>query len=168
MGIGYKYLFLITLCVILCSCIQGEPGPDYGEEYFQMECVWADPNDGSIMWRCSEEVKTDLVSGYLLLQLEGTTDLYFCGEKLLLQSEVGIYDNLISYLTRDKFECLHITEDKKKGNQFDWIWRAPDKLLQIIWRPVTKTHKMISLIIEEGEYYEPVPGMVYYKTLEEE
>ena len=47
---------------------------------------------------------------------------------------MDVYDNLINYLTKDRFDCLHITEDKNKGNNFDWFWDDKN-ILQIIWRP---------------------------------
>jgi len=159
------YILLFLLFLASCAEEHTEPAPDYGEEYFQMECVWRDPNNNNIVWECSEQVKTDLVSGYLKLQLSGDTELYFCGEKLVLQSGVTIYDNLVSYLTRNELECLRITEDKQKGNQFDWTWNRKDRLLQAIWRPEDEPHKMISLVIEDGKYDQIVSGIVYYKTL---
>jgi len=167
MGINYKHLFLIVFYIVLGSCdSEEEPLPDYGEEYFQMECYWHDPAKTAAIWRCSEDVTSDLVSGYLLLELHTPTELYFCGENLVLNSEIDIYDNLIALLTEDNFECLHIGEDKKKGNQLDWSWSIQDRLLQIIWRPDGDgSDKMMSLVISEGGYYEDVPGIVYYKIL---
>ena len=171
MGIGFKRVLILIFLLCLTSCMEEEhaaPPPDYGEEYFQMECIWADPNDGNAVWRCSKEVETDLVSGYLLLQFSEPEELYFCGENLLLHSGIAVYDNLIRYLTEDNFDCLHISEDTQKGNEFDWMWDRDNRLLQIIWRPETSSHKLLSLVIEDGEYYQTVPGAVYYKVLSED
>jgi len=164
----YLSLFLLSL-LFACAPETSPPAPDYGEKYFQMECYWFDPSDGSDVWRCTqEEVDTSIISGDLVLQLSTPTDLYFCGENLVLRSEITVYDNLIAYLTKDKFGCLHITEDKKKGNEFDWMWEQQNRLLQIIWRPEIGSHKMTSLVIEDGEYYHTVSGIVYYKTLSDD
>lgn len=162
----YKvYILLFLLVLNGCTKESVPPSPDYGEEYFQMECIWSDPADGDPRWRCSQYVETDLVSGFFVLQHAVPMDLFFCGENLTLQSGIGAYDNLITYLTEDKFECLHLKEDTKKGNSFDWEWDISVRLLQVIWRPDIGDHKMASLVIEKGGYYEIVTGIVYYKIL---
>jgi hypothetical protein len=161
----YLSLFLLSL-VLACAPGTSPSAADYGDEYFQMECYWFDPSDGAEIWRCTQEdVNTSLVLGHLVLQLSTPTNLYFCGENLILNSEITIYDNLIAYLTKDKFNCLHITEDREKGNEIDWVWEEQNRLLQIIWRPSEGSHKLTSLVIEDGEYYQPVVGIVYYKIL---
>ena len=105
------------------------------------------------IWRCFEEVETELLSGFLYLELENANSLYLCGENLTLRSGIDMYDNLISYITRDKYDCLHITEDTNEGNSFDWFWEESINTLQIIWRP------------DDEEYNQVVRSIVYYKTL---
>ena len=108
---------------------------------------------------------TDLLSGFLYLELESAQSLYLCGTNLTLRSNIDMYDNLISYLTRDKFDCLHITEDTHEGNSFDWVWEESINTLQIIWRPDDAPHKMITLVIENQEYNQVGAAPVYYKIL---
>jgi hypothetical protein len=76
-----------------------------------------------------------------------------------------MYDNLISYLTRDKFDCLHITEDTNKGNAFDWSWEEDINTLQIIWRPEEEDHQMITLVIESHDYNQVISSPVYHRIL---
>jgi hypothetical protein len=168
----YKAYILILLG-FLVSCKANEPvdlTEQYGDEYFQMDCAWADPDRGPYVpiWRCTQDVTKELITGHLVLQLSSPVDLYFCGENLHLQSDIGLYDNLISYLTEDNFDCLHITEDETAGNMFDWAWEGTINTLQLIWRPETAPWKMVTLVLQEGEFYEPVIGTVYYKILTEE
>jgi len=99
------------------------------------------------------------------LELENAQSLYLCGTNLTLRSGIDMYDNLISYLTRDKFDCLHITEDTNKGNAFDWTWEERSNILQIIWRPEDEPHKMITLVIENQEYNQVVSSPLYYRIL---
>jgi hypothetical protein len=140
---------------------------DYGEKYFEMDCVWVDPASTiqPAVWRCSQWAATDLINGYLYLELENDTNLWFCGRDLTLSTGIDLYDNLISYLTRGRYDCLHITEDRQKENEFDWEWDHGTHLLQIIWRPEDDTHKMISIVIQNGEYDEIIKSTVYYKIL---
>jgi len=164
----YRAYLLIFL--LLCACKANPPvdtTSDYGETYFELDCVWVDPQETTqpALWACFEEVDTDLLSGFLYLELESTISLYLCGENLTLRSDIDMYDNLISYLTRDKFDCLHITEDKEKGNAFDWSWESSENRLQVIWRPDDEDHKMITLVIKDKEYNQVVRSIVYYKTL---
>ena len=63
---------------------------------------------------------------------------------------------------------MHITEDKQKGNEFDWVWEENINTLQIIWRPEDSPHKMITLVIKEEEYNQVVRSIIYYKILTEE
>lgn len=144
--------------------------PDYGEQYFHIGCYWPDPADASwalqpAEWRCFEHVDSDLVSGFLYLELENGENLHLCGEGLTLRSGIGGYDNLISFLTRNQFDCLHITEDTTEGNAFDWVWEESMRTLQIIWRPEDESHKMMTLVIEPAEYNQVVRSVVYYKVL---
>jgi len=165
--------YLLIFLLLLCACKTDSPSeviPDYGDVYFHIGCYWPDPADLSwvlqpAIWRCFEEVDTELLSGFLYLELENANSLYLCGENLTLRSGIDMYDNLISYLTKDKYDCLHITEDKNEGNSFDWFWEEDINTLQIIWRPDDEDHKMITLIIKDEEYNQVVRSTVYFKTL---
>jgi hypothetical protein len=99
------------------------------------------------------------------MELENATSLYFCGEDLTLNSGINTYDNLISLITNNRYDCLHITEDKQVGNSFDWYWEETVNTLQIIWRPDDDDHKMLTLVIEDEEYNQVVRSTVYYKIL---
>jgi len=72
---------------------------------------------------------------------------------------------LIRLLTTDKYDCLHITEDIEKGNQFDWSWDGESNILQLIWRPEDEPQKLITLVIQSAEYDVIIKSTVYYKTL---
>jgi hypothetical protein len=152
------------------SCAQTQDSPperEYGDIYFYMDCYWVDPATvtDSTVWRCYNVVETELLSGFLYLELENKLSLYFCGENLELNSGIDIYDNLIGLITRDKYDCLHITEDKIKGNEFDWDWDSSSGRLQIIWRPEDADHKMITLVIPQEIYGAVVRSPLYYKIL---
>ena len=165
--------YLLIFLLFLCACKEVPPSeilPDYGDVYFYIGCYWPDPADlpwtlQPAIWRCFEEVETELLSGFLYLELENPQSLYLCGENLTLRSGIDMYDNLISYITRDKYDCLHITEDTSEGNSFDWFWEESINTLQIIWRPDDEDHKMITLVIKDEEYNQVVRSIVYYKTL---
>ena len=164
----YRAYLLIFL--LLCACKADPPVeviPDYGDVYFYIGCYWPNPAEvlQPAIWRCFENVETELLSGFLYLELENSNSLYFCGENLTLRSGIGMYDNLITYLTNNKYDCLHITEDKEEGNAFDWFWEESINTLQIIWRPDDEVHKMITLVIKDEEYNQVVRSVVYYKTL---
>lgn len=164
----YRAYLLIFL--LLCACKADPPVeviPDYGDVYFYIGCYWPNPAEvlQPAIWRCFENVETELLSGFLYLELENSNSLYFCGENLTLRSGIGMYDNLITYLTNNKYDCLHITEDKEEGNAFDWFWEESINTLQIIWRPDDEDHKMITLVIKDEEYNQVVRSVVYYKTL---
>jgi hypothetical protein len=161
---------LIVLLLFLCSCATDPPSeikPDYGEVYFHIGCYWPDPVQvlQPAIWRCFENVETELLSGFLYMELENATSLYFCGENLTLNSGINTYDNLISFITNDRYDCLHITEDKNEGNAFDWVWDSNNNILQIIWRPDDDPHKMLTLVIKDKEYNQVVRSTVYYKIL---
>ncbi len=165
----YRAYLLIFL--LLCACKADPPVeviPDYGDVYFYIGCYWPNPAEvlQPAIWRCFENVETELLSGFLYLELENSNSLYFCGENLTLRSGIGMYDNLITYLTNNKYDCLHITEDKEEGNAFDWFWDPHSDILQIIWRPEDEDHKMLTLQIPPtDEYNQVVRATVYYKTL---
>ena len=94
----YKVIVLVFL--LLSGCVQEQPiEPDYGEKYFEMDCVWVDPASTiqPAIWRCSQWAETDLINGYLYLELENDTNLWFCGRDLTLTTGIDLYDNLINY-----------------------------------------------------------------------
>ena len=164
----YKlYLIIILLLISGCSneCV---PPPDhqFGELYFELDCAWVNPAspERSAIWRCSGTLDNDLLRGYVFLELENSESLYLCGTDLILQSGVAIYDNLIELLTKDRFNCLHITEDKTKGNDFDWLWSDSENMLQFIWRPDDESYKVMTLVIEDAAYDVIISSPVYYKT----
>ena len=168
----YKiYLFIFLL--VFTSCNNQPPeeiAHNYGDIYFHMECFWVDPADASwavqpAIWRCFEQVDTDLLTGFLYLELESPESLHLCGTDLTLRSGIDMYDNLISYLTRETFDCLHITEDTNEGNSFDWVWEESINTLQIIWRPDSDDHQMITLVVENEDYNQTVMSPVYHKIL---
>ena len=164
------YRICLVLLLFLGACSTAPPAdivPDYGEEYFHIGCYWPDPLQvlQPAVWRCFENVETELLSGFLYMELENATSLYFCGEDLTLNSGINTYDNLISFITNNRYDCLHITEDKQVGNSFDWFWEESVNTLQIIWRPEDDVHKMLTLVIENKEYNQVVRSTVYYKIL---
>jgi len=99
------------------------------------------------------------------MELEDATSLYFCGEDLTLRSGIDLYDNLVNFITKGTYDCLHLTEDKNAGNAFDWTWDSNNNILQIIWRPDNDPHKMLTLTIEDEEYNQVVRSTVYYRVL---
>jgi len=162
------YKIVVLALLLLSACAQEQaPQPDYGEAYFEMDCVWVDPAEPiqPAIWRCFQDVETELINGFLYLELENNTNLWLCGRDLTLSTGIDLYDNLIRYLTKGRYDCLHITEDKQKENEFDWAWVQASGLLQIIWRPEDDPHKMISIVIQNGEYNEIIKSTVYYKIL---
>jgi len=166
----YK-VYLLLILILISGCAKDPPSEliaDYGDIYFYMGCYWPDPAQVLLpaVWRCFEHVETDLLSGFMYLELESATSLYLCGENLTLRSGIDMYDNLISYLTNNQYDCLHITEDKTRNNAFDWFWDPHSDILQIIWRPEDEDHKMLTLQIPPtDEYNQVVRATVYYKTL---
>ena len=60
--------------------------PDYGDIYFHIGCYWPDPADLSwsiqpAIWRCFEHVETDLITGFLYLELENSNESIFVWRK---------------------------------------------------------------------------------------
>ena len=164
----YK-LYLIIILLLISGCTDECDPPldqELGELYFELDCSWVDPESGSrtAIWRCGRDVETALLSGFVFLELEHADSLYFCGRDLTLNSGIDVYDNLIRLLTADKYDCLHITEDLEKGNQFDWSWDNEGNILQLIWRPEEEPHKMMTLVIEKAAYDVIIRSPVYYKT----
>jgi len=111
-----------------------------------------------------EEVETDLVTGFLGLELLEDGRLAFCGEDLLLNTGHALHDNLVSALTEGQFICI-LNSETELGNEFDWIWSKEDKTLQIIWRPEEEVHKQLTLVIDSGISVTDVIGRMYYKEL---
>ena len=164
------YRLYLVILLLLSGCAGDCPPPppqELGDLYFELDCTWVTPDttDRSAIWRCGRDVETDLLSGFVFLELEHTDSLHFCGRDLTLNSGIGVYDNLIRLLTTDKYDCLHITEDREKGNQFDWSWEDEGNILQLIWRPEDELHKMITLVLEDSPYDVIFRAPVYYKIL---
>lgn len=162
-----KIVVIFFLCLQLCSCITNIDAPVssiYGEPYFTMDCIWRSHGDGETLWWCMEEVETDLVTGFLGLELLEDGRLAFCGEDLLLNTGHALHDNLVSALTEGQFICI-LNSETELGNEFDWIWSKEDKTLQIIWRPEEEVHKQLTLVIDSGISVTDVIGRMYYKEL---
>lgn len=168
------YRALLVLFLLFLGCYNDPPENEnlilqYGEEYATIPCVWIEPGSTNpeAIWRCYGDLETQLLSGWLYLELEHKNSLWFCGENLELNSGVSMYDNLIRFLTEDRYDCLHITEDKEKGNTFDWSWNHESQsgILQLIWRPEEDPHKLISIVISNKDYNEVVIATIHYKTL---
>ena len=165
----YK-LYLIIILLLISGCTDECDPPldqELGELYFELECSWPDPDttERAAIWRCGNDVETPLLTGFVFLELEHSDSLYFCGRDLTLNSGIDVYDNLTRLLTTDKFDCLHITEDREKGNQFDWDWDDERNILQLIWSPENEPQKVVTLVIEDAPYDVIVKSIVYYKIL---
>ena len=166
-------VYLTTVLILLTGCLSDcppEPLPDYGDPYSEIDCAWVDPEAAgrSAVWRCFEDLETELLSGFIFLELANAQSLYLCGTDLILNSGVLIYDNLIGLLTEGRYNCLHLTEDKNPGNSFDWAWDDDANILQFIWRPDDEPEKILTLVIAEAEYDVIVRTTIYYKILGEE
>ena len=140
---------------------------DYGVPYFEVDCTWIDPRTPGreTVWRCFEDVETEVLSGFIFLELENPQSLYLCGTDLVLNTGVTVYDNLIGLLTKDNHNCLHLQEDRNLGNSFDWTWDTQSNTLQFIWRPEDEPHKILTLIIDDAKYDVVIRSTVYYKII---
>ena len=163
----YRLYLIVILIISGCASDCPPPPPqEFGDPYLELECSWPDPDttERPAIWRCGNDVATPLLTGFVFLELEHSDSLYFCGRDLTLSSGIDVYDNLTRLLTTDKFDCLHITEDREKGNQFDWDWDDERNILQLIWRPENEPQKILTLILEDAPYDVIVRAIVYYKT----
>ena len=168
----YK-LYLTILLIFLTGCLSKCPPSEvdtYGEPYAEIDCNWVDPdqNERAAIWRCYEELETELLSGFVYLELESVRSLYLCGTDIVLNSGVPTYDNIIKILTEGRYNCLHLTEDQNLGNSFDWTWDPAGNVLQFIWRPDEEPDKVLTLVLEEAEYNDIVRNTIYYRILGEE
>ena len=166
-------VYLTTVLILLTGCLSDCPTElplDYGEAYSEIDCAWVNPEAAgrSAVWRCFEELETELLSGFVFLELENPESLYLCGTDLILNTGVTVYDNLISLLTEGRYDCLHLVEDKNLGNSFDWTWNDTTNVLQFIWRPDEDPEKILTLVIADAEYDVIVRTTIYYKILGEE
>jgi hypothetical protein len=164
-------LAIIILLISACSddCIAPTPH-DYGDPYAEIDCAWVDPDVEirTAVWRCFEDLQTEILSGFVFLELENLESLYLCGTDLILNTGVTVYDNLIGLLTEGRYNCLHLVEDKNLGNSFDWTWNDTTNVLQFIWRPDEDPEKILTLVIADAEYDVIVRTTIYYKILGEE
>ena len=165
-------LYLVVVLLFLSACPSECPAPaiphDFGDPYAELDCTWVDPKsseDRPALWRCFEQLETGILSGFIFLELENSKSLYLCGTDLKLRSGVVVYDNLIGFLTEDRYNCLHLLEDENLGNSFDWTWESGENVLQFIWRPEDEPDKFLTLVVENGAYNEVVRSTVYYKML---
>ena len=159
---------MLSACAQDCEPLETH---DFGDPYAEIDCAWTDPEQGDrvAVWRCFEEhLETDLLSGFIFLELADPTKLYLCGKDLVLNSGVVAYDNLVALVTRDTYDCISLTEDNNLGNSFDWLWDVETNILQFIWRPDDEEHKMLTLIIEDADYDVIMRTTIYFKTLSEE
>jgi len=166
----YRFLFLL---ILLISCATG-PDPEdvlvaeYGELYFTMTCWWSSQENlaPTLFW-CTEDIETELISGYVSLAIEedldGESFLSICGKEVTLNSGNNLHDTLITSMTQYSYNCYESYE-RKLGNEFDWIWDEEINMLQLIWRPEDDEDKVLTLFIEEKEDSPRVMGNVYYKT----
>jgi len=165
--------YLTIVLLLLTGCLGDCPTPEtdnYGDPYSEIDCAWVDPavNERPAVWRCFENLETEILSGFVFLELENPKSLYLCGTDLILNSGVPVYDNLIGLLTEGRYNCLHLTEDKNLGNSFDWTWSETTNVLQFIWRPEEEPQKILTLVIPEAKYDVIVRTTIYYKILGEE
>lgn len=162
-----------TLCAViflvaLLSCgpkqISGIETHIAGNLYFTMDCVWRNWGDGESLWWCGADVRTDLVEGYIFLELLENEIMSFCGEDLILNTGYSLHDNWIAALTSGRFNCISSPENNL-GNEFDWIWYKEEKTMELIWRANEAQTKILTLIIDEGEPVMTVEGHVYYREI---
>jgi len=133
-----------------------------------MDCWWSSQENfaPTIFW-CTETVETELISGYISLAIQNDLvyEEYFsiCGRDVILNTGHAVHDNTVVFLTQDSYNCIDSYE-RELGNEFDWLWDKDDRSLQLIWRPIGETHKVLTLFIEEQFDSPAVTGRVYYKT----
>ena len=141
---------------------------EYGELYFTMTCWWSSQENlaPTLFW-CTEDIETELISGYVSLAIEedldGESFLSICGREIVLNSGNDLHDTLIASMTQYSYNCYESYE-RKLGNEFDWIWDEETNMLQLIWRPEDDKDKVLTLFIPEKEDSPRVMGNVYYKT----
>jgi len=162
--------YVIVIAFLLLTACKDIILPDnnelqYGDLYFTMECVWRSYDDGETLWWCSADVDTELIEGFLGLELLEDGRLSFCGEDLTLNTGHALHDTLVGGLTNGNFNCI-LTSENELGNEFDWLWYKEDKTLQLIWRPENEVNKQVTLIIADGPPVTDVEGKVYYKEID--
>ena len=164
---------IIVLLILLCSCSNNLTEEDirqqeYGELYATMDCWWSsqDLMSPALFW-CSENLETELISGYVSLAIEEDLDgeqfFSICGKNITLDSGYDLHDNLIAAMTQHTYDCYEAYE-RSLGNEFDWIWDAPTNTLQLIWRPDDTLDKVLTLFVPEKTDSARVLGLVYYKS----
>jgi len=154
--------FLLIFTILLCSCNNlcsqdpaEEEASSSGDPYFTLICSrYKVSPPPSAIFRCSELLDTDLLSGDVTLSLfrneGGEGRLVFCGEDIILNSGNLIYDSLLYSLTEGSYGC-HGVYERGLGNEFDWSWDETTSTLEMIWRPNESTEKILSIYLEEGD-----------------
>ena len=165
-------LRLLILLLLLCSCSNTLTEEDirqqeYGDLYFTMNCWWGSQSTfGPIIVACSEEVSTELISGFVSFAMEKDLEnrefLSICGRNIELNTGYTLHDNLIPPLT-EYYNCFDSYENEL-GNGFDWLWDERERILQIIWRPGNDPDKVLTLFVDPPGDNIQVSGRVYYKT----
>lgn len=164
----HRGLSALIMLIALMSC-NPKQLPDIeihtaGELYFTMDCVWRNWENGQALWWCSADAATDLIDGYVFLELLENEILSFCGEDLILNSGYDLHDDWVAALTSGRFNCIN-TPENNLGNEFDWIWHQERRTLELIWRPTETQTKILTLIINEGAPATTTEGIVYYREI---
>ena len=161
----------ILLLIVACSCSPQISEEDvriqeYGDLYFTMDCWWSSQEDSPTLFWCSENVETELLSGYVSLAIEEDLDgerfFSICGRNVILNSGHDLHDDLIASITHNAYNCFESYE-QSLGNEFDWIWDGAINMLQLIWRPEDDPDKVLTLFVGAKEDSPLVLGSVYYK-----
>tara|TARA_Y100001938_G_C7990624_1_gene379303 strand:- start:324 stop:833 length:510 start_codon:yes stop_codon:yes gene_type:complete len=165
---------VLLLFIFLTSCVnlieEEIRAEEYGDYYADMDCWWS-KNEGpnTFVFNCHDNLETDLISGQVAFALirDDDEEYYFtiCGRNIVLNSGYTLHDTLIAFLTADKYAC-HEHYENQLGNEFDTIWDAQRRALQVIWRPVDDVHKALTLYLPlpEGDSVR-VLATLYYKTI---
>tara|TARA_R100000808_G_C2095891_1_gene114618 strand:- start:219 stop:674 length:456 start_codon:yes stop_codon:yes gene_type:complete len=140
---------------------QIEEENEFGELLFPMHCSWISHDNESSFWWCDAEVDTELMKGYIFLELSSVDELAFCGENLTLNTGHELHDSLVTSLTNNHYNCI-FSRETNLGNEFDWIWYNDEYRLLLAWRPEGDSEKYINLIIDHREAELLTTGSAYY------
>jgi len=164
----FVLLLLLTSCIANSLDEEDVRQQEYGDVYATMDCWWSSQQEPprAIFW-CSEELETDLISGYVSLAIEedpqGENFFSICGIDVTLNTGHELHDVLIAGMTQGSYNCYDSYENEL-GNEFDWLWNAQEKTLQLIWRPEDELHTVLTVVVPEKQDSPNVLGTVYYKT----